>query len=363
MLASRTPVTCAQIMTRFPQLFTEAIGDTSREVTAVTSPDQASPTDLVFLATPKALSAGLSSQAAVLVVGKKSKADAEAKANGRTLLISTNVELAMAKVISEFFLRTPYTNASIQNIHPGAHISSSAVLGTGVRVGPGAFIGANVRIGNGCYIGTNAVIEDATVIGDNTVIHPLVFIGHSTEIGNHCEIHPSAVIAKEGFGYSHDERFNHTRIPHQGKVVLEDDVHIGAGCTIDRATFGETRIEQGSKFDNQVHVAHNCRIGRNSLFTAGIVVAGSTTIGANFVCGGLTAITGHIKIADNVQLAGFTAVTKGIEQAGPYGGNPMMPLQQHIKTKVALTHLIEMRATLKKVTKHLGLDSDETNQL
>lgn len=362
MLASRKPVTCEQIMARFPQFFVEIVGDKSTAVQAVSSPDSATSTDLVFLATPKALSTGLASNAAALVVGKKSRAEAETHANGRTLLIATNVELAMANVISEFFLKTPYTNSAVQGVHPAAHVHSSAVLGKDVRIGPGAFIGANVKIGDGTYVGTNAVIEDFTEIGNATVIHPLVFIGHSTLIGNRCEIHPSAVVGKEGYGYSHDERFNHTRIPHQGRVVIEDDVHLGACCTIDRATFGETRIEAGAKFDNRVHIGHNSSVGRNSLFTAGCVVAGSTKVGANVVVGGLSAITGHISICDNVQLAGFSAVTKTLDKPGQYGGNPLLPLQQHIKMKVSLSHLTEMRATVKRIAKHLGLDSADSDQ-
>ena len=360
MLASRNPVTCEQIMARFPQFFVEVVGDPSKAVLGVASPDNATSTDLVFLATPKALAAGLKSAAGALVVGKKARTEAEAQANGRPLLIATNVELAMANVISDFFLKTPYTNASVQGVHPSAHVQSSAVLGKNVRIGPGAFVGANVKIGDGTYIGANAVIEDFSEIGADSVIHPLAFIGHSTLIGNRVEIHPSTVIGKEGFGYAHDERFNHTRIPHQGRVVIEDDVHIGASCTIDRGTFGETRIEAGAKFDNQVHIAHNCRVGRNSLFTAGNVVAGSSRVGANVVVGGLSAITGHISVCDNVQLSGFSAVTKSIDKPGQYGGNPLLPLQQHIKMKVSLSHITEMRATVKKIAKHLGLNADES---
>jgi UDP-3-O-[3-hydroxymyristoyl] glucosamine N-acyltransferase len=357
---STEPVSCADIVQRFPQFFVDSVGDLQARVHAIQAPESATPGSMIFLANPKALAKGLQSQASALVVSRKSRAEAEAQRGDRTLLIANNVELAMASVISAFFLPTPYTNRSVTTgIHPSAVIHPSATLAPNVRVGPHAFIGADVVIGSGSYIGANSVIEDQSVIGEETVIHPLVFIGHSTQIGNRCEVHPQTVIAKEGFGYAHDERGNHYRIPHQGRVVLEDDVHIGASCSLDRATFGETRIEAGTKTDNQIHIAHNCRIGRNNLLVAGFAIAGSSRTGANVVAGGSTSVTGHIEICDNVQLAGVSAVSKSISKPGQYGGNPLVPLQDYIKIKVFLTKLPEMAKQVKAITKKLGLDQSE----
>jgi UDP-3-O-[3-hydroxymyristoyl] glucosamine N-acyltransferase len=359
---SRDPISCAAIVKRFPQLFVDSIGDLATKINCVRSPENANPDSAVFLATPKSLAKGLSSQAGVLVVSRKNREQAEKQLGDRTLLIASNVELAMASVISEFFLATPYTNRAIAGIHPTAVIAQDASLGAGVRIGPHAFIGSGVRIGEGVYVGAGSVIEDGSMIDDHTVIHPQVFVGHSTEIGKKCEIHPQTVVGKEGFGYAHDEKGNHYRIPHQGRVIIEDDVHIGACCTIDRATFGETRIEAGAKLDNQVHIAHNCRIGRNSLITAGFAVAGSTRIGANFVTGGGSMVTGHIEICDNVQLAGFSAVRKSIDKAGQYGGNPLLPMKDHLKALTASTHGHEMRKQIHRILTHLGLQKDSDRQ-
>jgi UDP-3-O-[3-hydroxymyristoyl] glucosamine N-acyltransferase len=359
---SRDPVSCAEILKRFPHLFVDSVGDLAKQIVSVRSPDNATPDSAVFLATPKSIATGLNSQAGVMVVSRKNREQAEKQLSDRTLLIASNVELAMASVISDFFLATPYTNRRTAGIHPTAVIAPDASLGTGVRVGPHAFIGSGVRIGNDVYVGSSSVIEDDTVIGDQTVIHPQVFIGHSTEIGKKCEIHPQSVVGKEGFGYAHDEKGNHFRIPHQGRVIIEDDVHIGACCTIDRATFGETRIETGAKFDNQVHIAHNCRIGRNSLITAGFAVAGSTRIGANFVTGGGSMVTGHIEVCDNVQIAGFSAVRKSIDKAGQYGGNPLLPLKDHLKALTASAQGHEMRKQIQRILTHLGLEKDSEGQ-
>jgi UDP-3-O-[3-hydroxymyristoyl] glucosamine N-acyltransferase len=355
---SKEPISVRELLKRHPNLLLEAIGDIDQTVTGVSSPDHATPSHAVFLATPKALAQGLNSTAGVLVVGNKFRAEAEAKRGGRTLVISSSVERAMAAVVSAHFLRTPYTNPALKNIHPSAVIGKNCEIAEGVRIGPNAFIGNNVKLAAGVYVGANSVIEDETSIGDGTVIHPLVFIGHSTEIGKNCEINPNSVVGKEGFGYAHDERFNHYRIPHQGRVVLEDDVHLGACVTIDRATFGETRIKTGCKFDNNIHVAHNCEIGRNAIITAGFLMGGSSKIGANFLTGGNTMITGHIEVCDNVQLAATTGVAKSLKEPGQYGGQPLVPLQQFIRTKAALAHLPEMRKQLMKVMKKLGLDDN-----
>jgi UDP-3-O-[3-hydroxymyristoyl] glucosamine N-acyltransferase len=264
----------------------------------------------------------------------------------------------MALVISEFFRPTPYTNPAVQGVHPTAFVGEGARIAKSARIAPHAYVGANVALGENVYVGANAVIEDNSTIGDSTVIHPQVFIGHSTEIGRRCEIHPGAVVAKEGFGYAHDEKFNHTKIPHQGRVVLEDDVHIGACCTIDRGTFGETRIEKGAIFDNLIHIAHNCRIGRNAVLTSGFTMAGSSKIGANFVTGGKTVVSGHLDVCDNVQLSALTAVSKSITKPGQYGGHPLQPLQPYLKSQAAIVHLPEMRKLLKTIAAHLGFETD-----
>jgi len=348
----------ADIVASYPPLFGESLGDLKATVSGVNSPELATESEMCFLATPKALESGFNSKARVLVVPPKAKDQALSHANGRTILISPNPEKAMALVISKFFRPTPYTNPSINGVHPTAVVSETAHVAKTARIAPHAYIGANVTLGENVYIGAGAVIEDNSVIGDSTVIHPNVFVGHSSQIGSRCEIHPNSVVGKEGFGYAHDEKFNHTRIPHQGRVVLEDDVHIGACCTIDRGTFGETRIERGVIMDNLVHIAHNNRIGRNSVLTSGFTMAGSSKIGANFVTGGKTVVTGHIEIADNVQLSALSAISKSITTPGQYGGHPFQPLQAYLKSQAAIPHLPEMRKLLKKIAAQLGFEND-----
>jgi len=359
---SQNPITAADLIRRFPNFFTEIIGDETCTVTGVSAPEAARPGTMVFLGTLKALAQGLKSDASLLVVNKKDREQAETHRGEKTILVCLQVELAMATVINEYFLRTPYTNRALHGVHPTALIGEGVELAPGVRIGPYAVIGAGTRIGKDVFIGANTVIEDDCSIDEGTVIHPLVYIGHSTVIGKRCEIHPHSTIGKEGFGYAHDEKFNHYRIPHQGRVVLEDDVHLGAGVTIDRSTFKETRIRAGAKFDNQIHIAHNCEVGHNTLLTAGFLMAGSSRIGANFVAGGGSVVTGHIEICDNVQISALSAVGKSITKPGQYGGHPLLPLQQHIKMKAAMTHLSEMRKSLSLVLKKLGIGENNQNE-
>ena len=360
MVIAKNPITAAELLKRYPQFFLEVIGDANRAIHGVSAPEAGFPDTAVFLGTPKALRQGLESQAAILVINKKSRAEAEAKRGNRTILLSSNAELAMAWVINDLFLKTPYLNSEFKGIHPTAVISEGVEFEPDVKIGPYAVIGRNVRLGKAVFIGANTVIEEGSSIAEGSVIHPLVYIGHSTEIGRYCEIHPHSVIGKEGFGYAHDEKFNHRRVPHQGRVVIEDDVHIGGCVTIDRSTFGETRIQFGAKLDNHIHIGHNCRIGRNSLITAGFLIGGSGKVGANFVTGGNTVVTGHIEVGDNIQLSALSAVGKSMDTPGQYGGSPLLPLQQHIKMKAAMVQLPKMRKQLSLIMKKLGLKDDET---
>lgn len=357
-------VTCAEIVKQFPRLFVEVVGDASRTVDRVRAPEDADIKSLVFLSSAKLLNAGLDCPARVIVVGRKLRDQALANSKtDRTFLISNNAELALAVVTSHFFWRTPYTNKNVQSVHPTAVIAASSQIASSARIGPFVVIGEDAKIGDGVYIGASTVIEERCEIANDTVIHPHVVIGHSTIIGARCEIHSQTIIGKEGYGYSHDEKGNHYKIPHQGRVVLEDDVHIGGNCSIDRSTFKETRLKQGAKLDNGCHVAHNCTIGRNAIITAGFIMAGSSRIGDNFVCGGNTNITGHIEITDNVSLAGVSSVAKSVTKPGPYGGYPLQPLQSFLRTKAALMHLPQMRRQLKMIIKHLGLTEDTEAEL
>jgi UDP-3-O-[3-hydroxymyristoyl] glucosamine N-acyltransferase len=345
------PLKIKEIIDGLGPLISGSQGDLETTVDTFATPDNATVTSLGYVISPKHLPAAVEAPFACVVIHDKMN-EKVASLENKTWLFSPNPELAAREIKNKFFFQTPYRSAQ-SGIHATAVIAESATLAKDVTVGPYAIICENVRIGSGCFVGSHVVIEANCVVGENCTLHPHAYIGHSTEMGNHCEIMPQAVVGSEGYGYAHDHLGNHYRIPHTGKVILEDDVHVGASTCIDRGTVGNSHIGKGTKIDNHVHLAHNTVVGKNGLITAHVVVAGSTTIGDNFIVGGNSSITGHIKITDNVHLAGNTGVANDIREPGPYGHYPAIPLKQALKVKASSVHLPEFRKNLNKVMKKL----------
>jgi UDP-3-O-[3-hydroxymyristoyl] glucosamine N-acyltransferase len=245
--------------------------------------------------------------------------------------------------------------------HATAVVHPAAVIGPGALLGPYCVIGAGAVIGAGCMIGSHVVVENFAQIGARTILHPHVFVGSRCEIGSDCEIHPHTSIGSDGFGYAVDPDSRPRKIPHLGNVVIGDCVEIGSNCAVDRATLTSTYIRSGTKLDNICHIAHNCDLGENGFFTAGFMMGGSTKIGRQFVTGGNSVVTAHITVGDNVVLSGRSSVTNDIPHAGAYGGYPLQPLKEALRTAVSLGHLNEIRRNLKRVMKHLNL-REETQQ-
>jgi UDP-3-O-[3-hydroxymyristoyl] glucosamine N-acyltransferase len=207
---------------------------------------------------------------------------------------------------------------------PGVVIGPGAEIGDGTRIGPNTVIGRGVAIGRGCEIGANATIDHA-LIGDGVVIFP------------------GALIGQPGFGFASSGR-GHVNIPQLGRVILQDKVEIGAGCTIDRGALGDTVIGEGSKLDNQVHLGHNCHIGRHCLIAAQAGFAGSCVVGDFFASGGQIGVADHANIGPGVRLAGRTGVMPGDLPGGQdYGGVPARPIGQWRRELAAVAILAKRR--------------------
>jgi len=204
-------------------------------------------------------------------------------------------------------------------------------------------------------IGAHAVVENDARIGARTILHPQVFVGAGCEIGVDCEVHPHTSIGSDGFGYAVDVGGRPRKIAHLGNVKIGDGVEIGSNCAVDRATLTSTYIRSGTKLDNICHIAHNCDLGENGFFTAGFMMGGSTKIGRQFVTGGNTVVTAHITLGDNITLSGRSSVTCDVPDAGAYGGYPLQPLKEAMKTAANIGHLNEIRRKLNRVMKHLQL--------
>lgn len=347
-------------MIRTEQIETAAVGWLQRvdqngscQVERAASVEMARPGDLVFAAKADQLALALNQGASILVVhASLAQQAASSLGKNRALYSTPHVGLAMARILPLFDRKSENYAQQTPPIHPRAVVDPTAQLAQNVVVGAGAVIGARAQIGAGSWIGANTVIEADVRIGARCLIHPCVFVGARCELGDACEVHPHTTIGSDGFGFAQDKDFKHHKLPQLGRVVLGSHVEIGANCAIDRAAFGETRIGSGTKMDNLCHVAHNCEIGEDSVIAGGFFVAGSSKIGKRFMVGGSAVVSDHVQITDGVILAGRATVTNDITQPGAYGGYPLQPLKESLKTIANLAHLTEMRKQLARLLKH-----------
>ena len=222
-----------------------------------------------------------------------------------------------------------------------AGIDPSAVIAPTAQIGPGASIGAHVSVGAGVLIGANALI------------YPNVAIYPGTVIGANAIIHAGAVIGSDGFGFAPDQG-RWIKVPQTGRVVIGDDVDIGAGTTIDRGALDDTVIENGVKLDNQIQIGHNVHIGAHTAMAGCVGVAGSTVIGRHCTFGGGAIVLGHLTIADAVQVTAGSLVTKSIEKAGRYGASlPATANREWLKNAAHLRHLDTMEARIRALEAQL----------
>ncbi len=340
-------------------LFTFVQGDLQSTARVCHRPEETCAESLVYLTNRKQLEAVVSPDVAILILHKDLLPEININRQWSGCLFSVSAIPAAMAALLKYFDEKPARFTQWGERHPTAVVHPSASIGARVVLGPYCVIGADSVIGDDCLIGSHTVIENKVKIGARTILHPQVFVGSACEIGNDCEIHPHTSIGSDGFGYSVDRQGRPRKISQLGNVVIGDDVEIGSNCAVDRATLTSTRIRSGTKLDNLCHIAHNCDLGEDSLFTAGFMMAGSTTIGRRFVTGGNSVVSAHLTIADDVQLQGRSSVTKSISCSGAYGGYPLQPLQDALRTTVSLGHLSKLRRDLKKVMNHLKLTSDD----
>lgn len=241
---------------------------------------------------------------------------------------------AMSQVVTRWFARRSIPHG----ISPLSAIAPTARLGDNVSIGPFVTIGEGVTIGDGVVIFQGVSIEAGATIGEKTILYPNVAIYDATVIGRRCVIHANTVIGSDGYGFAtHNGR--HHKIPQSGVVRIEDDVELGAGCTIDRAAFGETVIGEGTKIDNQVQIGHNVKIGKHCLLVSQVGIAGSTEVGNHVSIGGQSGLSGHLKIGHGVQIGGGSAVVADTPDGSKVMGYPALPFRQFARREVILKRL------------------------
>ena len=276
------------------------IGDGEAIVDNLSTIQNSNKTSLTFLSNKKYSKYIKTSEAKAFIVHQ----DFVNEDDKKNFLVSEDPYLSYAmasKLFSPF-----YNDLNNSGIHSTAIVSSDAKIGNNVS------IGANVYIGPNC------------VIGENSCIQPNVSLVCNVKLGSNCNIFPGTVLGSDGFGYAPTKN-GYVKIEQLGSLVIGDNVEIGAGCTIDRGALDDTIIHDGVKLDNQIHIAHNVDLGKNSAIAACCAIAGSTIIGENFRMGGLSGVLGHLSITDNVSVGAHTLITKNISEGGEYIG--IMPAQ------------------------------------
>lgn len=329
-------------------------GSLAAMATRVLPPETCDSQCLVFVSKADQLEAALKAKAPIIVAHKSLAIPADSTA---TIFSAGSIQLAMGTILPLFDGKMNRFNQE-SKIHPTAIIHHTALLGDNVGIGPYVVIGEHAKIGHGVTVGASTVIECYAEVGDHSLLHPQVFLGAHCTVGAQCEIHPHSTIGADGFSFANTKEGLNKKIPQIGRVVIGNNVEIGANCAIDRAALTETKIGNGTKMDNNCHIAHNVQIGENCLIAAAFSIAGSSKIGNNFMCGGVVAVADHVNVCDRVIIAGRSVITNDITQPGQYGGYPLEPLRDSLKTLATSTHLTRIRKDLARVMKHLGLNAE-----
>jgi UDP-3-O-[3-hydroxymyristoyl] glucosamine N-acyltransferase len=321
----------------------EVIGDADVTITGVAALEEAGEGDLAFVERLDMLAAGEQSRAAALI------APPQARTDRKPIIVTEDPRLAFSKVLELF---APGSSIPV-GVHPTAIIAESARLGQAVAIGAYVVIEDGVRIGNDVTIYPFAFIGRDADIGEGTIIYPHVFIGERVNVGKRCILHAGCAIGADGFGYLQTAD-GPRKIPQIGTVVIEDEVEIGANSTVDRATVSATRIGRGTKIDDQVHIAHNCVIGRHCILCGQVGIAGSTTIGDNCVLGGQVGVSDHVRIGDNITIAAAASVFGNLTEPGVYSGYPARPHMHQLRLLATVHKLPQLVEEVKQLAQEVA---------
>jgi len=268
----------------------------------------------------------------------------------RAYLLSPHPRKALAEVLKHWEV-LPHLP---EGVHPDAWVHPTARIAAGVRVGPGVWIGPEAEIGEGTWIFPHVYVGDGVRIGRDCRIYPHVTLYPGTILGDRVILHAGCVIGADGFGYVLEET-PPKKIPQIGRVVIEDDVEIGANTTVDRATLGETRIRRGVKIDNLVQIAHNVEVGEHTVIAAQTGIAGSSRVGRRVILAGQVGIVDHVTVGDGAIITAATGVSKNVPPGEVVSsGLHALPHREHLRLQALYRKLPEIWARLKALEKKIG---------
>lgn len=324
----------------------KVIGDDSIEISTLSPIDDIMSGSLVFAEGEENIKLAEQSEAAAILVGQTTTQ------SNKTLIQVSHPFKAFIKLLNHF---APQKNAT-PGIHPTAVIGDGVQLGDDVSIGPyvviesGSILGKNVTLKSHIHIGQNVTI------GEHSIIHAHVTVYDNTQIGSRVIIHASTVIGSDGFGYTFVDG-QHLKVPHLGRVIIENDVEIGANTAIDRATIGATTIGEGTKIDNLVQVAHSVKLGKHNILCGFTGIAGSTITGNNVIFAANVGVSDHVRIDNGVVLGARTGVppNKHLKEGTVYLGNPARPKDLAIKHELSVNRIPLMRKNIKALTEQVAL--------
>lgn len=320
-------------------------GDAECLIGAIGSLEDAATGELSFLGSNKFRKYLDSTEASAVILQEKDLPRCQVNA-----LVNDNPYLAYAVAATALTAQEPHA----AGVHSSSVVSDSARIASSARIEPNCTIGEDVVIGGDVRIGPGCVIGDGCTVGEATRLVANVFLGDGTSLGQRCLVQPGAVIGADGFGFANDQG-RWIKVPQLGRVVIGNDVEIGACTTVDRGAVKDTFIDDGVKLDNQIQVAHNVSIGKHSAMAGMSGISGSTKIGAYCTVAGAAVLAGHLEVVDHTHISGLTGVSRSIRKPGVYtSAIPAMPHEQWRKNFARLKQLDDMARRLKALENALA---------
>ncbi len=325
------------------------LGDGAVTIRAIRPLDRAGPEALSFAISSRYAAELRASQAGAVLVPD---ALADAEPGPRTRIVVRDPYAALARVMDALFPAAPPS----PGVDATARLGPGCVLAADVQLGPFVVLGRGVRVGARCRLAEGVSLGDHVSVGEDTVIGPRVVCYPGSAIGSRVLLKAGAVIGGDGFGYLSGAA-GHTRIPHVGGCILEDDVEIGSNSCVDRGSVDDTVVGRGSKLDNLVHVGHNVRLGERCLVMAGVGIAGSTRIGNDVILAGHVGVTDHLLIGDRARVAAKSAVFGDIPASASFSGHPARPHRQFLRAQAALYRVAPIITQLERLVSRAGGDA------
>jgi UDP-3-O-[3-hydroxymyristoyl] glucosamine N-acyltransferase len=326
------------------------VGNPDVEVFKLSKIEEGTEGSLTFLANPKYTPYIYSTKASITIVNKTFEPENKIE----TTLIKVEDAYKSFSKLLEYYNMVKLNKVGVEQ---PSFITDTAKYNDSVYIGAFSYIGENVSLGENVKIFPNTYIGDNVTIGNDTVIFAGVKIYSECVVGKNCVINSGAIIGADGFGFVPNEKGEFSKVPQTGNVILEDFVDIGAGTTIDRATLGSTIIRRGVKLDNQIQIAHNVEIGKNTVIAAQTGVAGSTKIGENCMIGGQVGIAGHLVIGNGVRVQAQSGIGRNVKNNEVLQGSPSFNYGDWNKSYVYFKNLPKIVKNINEIEKKVNGDS------